>query len=90
MLKTYARVDVTWQLGKGDFRPKIQNRDCYIRFIPSCRDELQQFFLKVVIYSAMVLLTLIARVTDGLILATSIEGSDEVRFLEILFSATMS
>lgn len=40
------------------------------------RDEFQ-FTFRAVIYTSMVLLTLIARVSDGLILATSIEGSDE-------------
>ncbi|VDO37042.1 unnamed protein product [Brugia timori] len=46
------------------------------------RDEFQ-FTFRAVIYTSMVLLTLIARVSDGLILATSIEGSDEVCLLEI-------
>ncbi|EJW79298.1 hypothetical protein WUBG_09794, partial [Wuchereria bancrofti] len=38
---------------------------------------LQWRVFRAVIYTSMVLLTLIARVSDGLILATSIEGSDE-------------
>lgn len=52
----------------------------------SCRyRQILNISFRSVIYTAMVLLTLIARVSDGLILATSIEGSDEVRLLEILF-----